>query len=201
MFARKRLIVVAVFCFLSASCWAQNNELSLTAGGMKTSGSGTQVCEAILNCTPSSFFNIDTGGAFQAAFAHRVADFKVATAYVELPLIVSPTRGTPSGNISSLFFTPSVKFKLLPSAGVSPFLSIGLGLGHFNVNSTSSNVVGAQLGGGADFRTRVPLLGIRVELRDIISGDPSFGPGGGAPSALRQNVFVGGGVVLKFGRK
>lgn len=198
MFAPKRLLVVAVFCLFSAYCWAQKNELSLTAGGLKTFGSSNGVCEAILNCTPTSFFDINTGGAFQAGFAHRVADFKAATAYLEVPLIVSPSRGTSSGNISSLFFTPSVKFKLLPGAGVSPFVSVGVGLGHFNVNSTSSNVVGAQVGGGADFRTPVPLLGIRAELRDIISGDPSFGPGGGAPSALRQNVFVGGGVVLRF---
>lgn len=192
----KRLVVVAACCLLPAFCWAQKNEVSLTAGGMKTSGPGTVVCEAILNCPQTSFFSIDTGGAFQAGFAHRVADFKAATLYLELPLIASPSRGTSSGNISSLFFTPSLKFKLLAGRSVSPFVSVGGGLGHFNVSSTGNTVGAGQVGGGADFRTPLRLLGIRAELRDIISGDPNFGSG--APSALRHNVFVGGGVVLRF---
>lgn len=193
MFVPKRLIVVAVFWFLPALGWAQKNEVSLTAGGMSTSDPGNGVC-VTFGCPQTSLNGIDAGGAVQAAFAHRVANLKAAGLYLELPLIASPSRGTSSGNISSLFFTPSLKFKLLQGGAVSPFVSVGGGLGHFNASSTGNTVGAGQIGGGADFRTPLRLLGIRAELRDIISGEPSFSSSG----ALRQNVFVGGGVVLKF---
>ena len=110
----------------------------------------------------------------------------------------SPLGGISPGNLSSLFFTPSLKLKLLPAASVSPFVSAGGGLAHFNVNSTGSNNGAFQVGGGADFKTPVPWLGIRAELRDVISGQPNFGPGTLPADSRRHNVFVGGGVVLKF---
>ena len=192
---RKRLVVVAVFCLLPVFCWAQNNEVSFTAGGIKTSERGAAVCLTVPACSQTPLIGIDTGGAFEVGFAHRVIDAKAAALYLELPLIASPSRGTNlSGNLSSLFFTPSLKLKLLSAAAVSPFVSGGGGLAHFSVNSSSSNVGAGQVGGGADFRTPLPLLGIRAELRDVISPAPPFASSG----ALRHNVFVGGGVLLKF---
>lgn len=194
MKVRKQLVLIAVCCLLPALCWAQKNEVSLTAGGLETSDPGSGVCEAFPGCPPTTVFGIDTGGAFQASFAHRLADFKAVGLYFELPLIVSPSRGTSSGNLSSLFFTPSVKLNLLSGATVSPFVSIGAGLAHFSVTSTGNTAAAGQVGGGVDFRTPLRLLGIRAELRDIISGEPGFTSSG----SLRNNVFMGGGIVLRF---
>ena len=187
----KRLVVVAVSCLFPVFCCAQKNEASFTGGGLTTSNSNG-VCVTFPGCSPTLF---DTGGAFEVGFAHRVMDAKAATLYLELPLIASPSRGTNlPGNLSSLFFTPSLKLKVLSGAAVSPFISGGGGLAHFSVSSSSSNVGAAQIGGGADIRTPLPLLGVRAELRDVISGTPPFSSSG----ALRNNVFVGGGVVLRF---
>lgn len=203
---RMLVILLLVFCLLPACAWAQTNELSVTAGGIRSSSPSVSVCiTAILGCSaPASGFGIDTGGAFEAAFARRLAVFKPVSLYLELPLIAGPSRaatsfrGVSPGNISSLFFTPSVKLRLLPGASVSPFVSGGGGLAHFNVNSTGSNSGAAQLGGGVDFKTPVPRLGIRAELRDLISGQPNFGPGTTSGEVRRQNLFVGGGVLFKF---
>ena len=199
------VILLVVSCMLPACVWAQKNELGFTAGGIKSSSQSGVVCEAILICQPpASFFNIDTGGAFEAVFARRLAGFGPASLHLELPVIAGPSRGTSPlggvspGNLSSLFFTPSLKLKLLPAASVSPFVSAGGGLAHFSVNSTGSNNGAFQVGGGADFKTPVPRLGIRAELRDVISGQPNFGPGTSSADSRRHNVFVGGGVVLKF---
>jgi hypothetical protein len=56
----------------------------------------------------------------------------------------------------------------------------------------SGNTTGAfQVGGGVDVSTPIPLIGLRAEVREFYTGQPDF-------STTQQNLFVGGGIVLKF---
>jgi hypothetical protein len=58
-----------------------------------------------------------------------------------------------------------------------------------------------QYGGGLDFKTGLPLLGFRAEVRDFVTTDPSslLGPNFTPQSGLHHhNLLVGGGVVLRF---
>ena len=96
---------------------------------------------------------------------------------------------------STFFFTPSLRLKFVPSSGVSPFVSAGGGLGRFKAGSTSDNHGAFQVGGGLDFKTKLPLLGFRVEARDFVTGSPSFST---LTSNHLNNLFVGGGVTLHF---
>jgi hypothetical protein len=52
----------------------------------------------------------------------------------------------------------------------------------------------ARFGGGIDFKTPLPHLGARVELKDLITPWPSLFP----KSGVMQNFLFGGGVVFKF---
>ncbi|HKR94701.1 MAG TPA: hypothetical protein VJW55_05045 [Candidatus Angelobacter sp.] len=53
-----------------------------------------------------------------------------------------------------------------------------------------------------DFKTGIPLLGIRAEVRDFLTGSPGFG----FPSSIftingnfnHHNVLAGAGIVLRF---
>lgn len=200
-----RSAFVAGLCCLPLFAYGQANEVSLSLGGIKSYSQSGVVCEAIIVCVPpASFFHIDTGFAIQGAVAHRLVGAGVASLDLELPFIGVPARGVSglggisAGDMSSVFFTPSLKLRIAPSAGISPFVSAGGGLAHYNVNSTGTNKGAFAFGGGLDFKTPLPLLRIRGEVRDVVSGQPNFGPGTTTDSARRNNLFFGGGIALRF---
>jgi len=71
---------------------------------------------------------------------------------------------------------------------------MGGGLAHFSngSNTNGTNTTGAlQLAGGVDVRTPIEFIGLRGEVREFYTGTPNF-------STTQHNVFVGGGIVLKF---
>ena len=49
-----------------------------------------------------------------------------------------------------------------------------------------------------DFKTRLPLLGFRFEVRDFITGRPGTPSFSDVSSDHLQSIFVGGGVTLHF---
>jgi hypothetical protein len=65
----------------------------------------------------------------------------------------------------------------------------------------SNCAAAVQYGGGIDFKSGLPLLGFRVEVRDFVTGDPDFGfssiftPNSGLH---HHNILAGGGIVLRF---
>jgi hypothetical protein len=185
---------------------AQNNELSGTFGvALSPDAKGLLTCgEAIIcNIPPNTIGNLSIGPGFswQATFARRLKSFKVAGLYLELPVTGSPSRNGPAfliNEYSSVFFTPSAQFKFLPGAGISPFASVGGGLAHFETRGTGANTWALQLGGGVDFRTPLRLLALRAEVRDYITGRPNIPVFGAITANHLQNLFAGGGVVLRF---
>ena len=144
------------------------------------------------------------GPAFsvEGAYAHRLANFKVASLHLEVPILFAPSRTTDSilgsSDFSTFFLTPALKVKFLPSSGISPFISAGGGFDRFKEGSTTANGGAFQVGGGLDFKTRLPLLGFRLEVRDFITGRPGILSFSAVSSDHVHNVFAGGGITLRF---
>jgi len=123
-----------------------------------------------------------------------------------LPLAGIPSRDIKDSfgnNFTSLFVVPSFKVKIRPLAGISPFVSAGAGLAHFNTEvpslgpSFSSNRWATQFGGGVDVSTPIHPRAFRVEARDYITGAPRFNSFSLFQHSL-QNILIGGGIVLRF---
>ena len=54
---------------------------------------------------------------------------------------------------------------------------------------------------GLDFKTGLPLLGFRAEVRDFLTGVPTFNSGFLTQTGLHHhNILAGGGIVLRFWR-
>src|SRR6476646_188449 len=196
---RSRFAVLLVFFSLACAGFAQSNDVAVSFGGTFSPGAeGPAICEARPTC-PSGIVSrsVDPRFSVEGAFAHRLANFRAASLHLELPVMFSFKRKTEflGQDFSTLFFTPSLKLKFLPSSGVSPFVSAGGGLGRYKADSTSDNHGAFQVGGGVDFKTRLPLLGFRIEARDFVAGAPSFST---LTNNHLNNVFVGGGITLHF---
>lgn len=197
--ARSRFAVLLVFLLMASAAFAQSNDVAVSFGGTFSPGAeGPAQCEAILTC-PAGIVSrsVDPGLSVEGTYAHRLANFRVVSLHLELPFMFSPTRKSEflGSNFSTFFFTPSLRLKFLPSSGVSPFVSAGGGLGRFKEGPTSDNHGAFQVGGGLDFKTRLPLLGFRIEARDFVAGAPSFST---LTNNHLNNLFVGGGITLHF---
>jgi len=199
-----RWALLALMLVAAVAAHGEKAEVGVTFGAaVSPDAKGPIGCGEAMPCNiPAGTIGslaIGPGVSWQASIAYRLANFRVAALYVQLPLAGSPSRTQPGfiGNeFSSFFFTPGVQLKLVPNSFMSPFANIGGGLAHFNNNFGSSGNTGAfQVGGGVDFRTPLRVLGVRAEARDFITGHPA--PFAGFTSHL-QHVFVGGGVVVKF---
>jgi hypothetical protein len=222
------LFLLAMF---SSYAPAQKNEVSVVAGGTfspdTTAITGVSFCfDPHPTCAVTrSPVGIETKAGFEGTYARRILDAHAASLYVELPVLgvpdrevhlptlliaarfPPPTEATPL-DFSSIFFTPSLKVKLLPAAPIAPFFSAGGGFAHFSsrtlfeglgANSTlsTSNTTGAfQIGGGVDIKTPLPHLGFRAQVREFWTGQPKFNFGGKLDH--HQNLFAGGGVVFHF---
>jgi hypothetical protein len=197
--AASRFAVLLVFVLTACALSAQSNDVAVSFGGTFSPGAeGPAQCEAILTCSAGIVSrSVDPAFSIEGAYAHRLANFRVASLHLELPFLFTPTRKTEflGPDFSTFFFTPSLRLKFLPSSGVSPFVSAGVGLGRFKEGSRSDNHGAFQVGGGVDFKTRLPLLGVRIETRDFVTGAPSFST---LTNNHLNNLFVGGGITLHF---
>lgn len=197
-----RFFLLLLCVLISCSAVAQQNEAAVTLGGTFTrSAQGLASCEAILVC-PTIPVSLDIGNGFSvsASFARRFADLHAASLSAEFPLLITPSRtgvGLLARDFSSVFFTPSLRAQFAPKARISPFLSGGLGLAHFS-GSGSDTTWAFQFGGGLDIKTPLPHLAIRVEAHDFITGKPSIAAVSNITSGHLQQVYAGGGVVIKF---
>jgi hypothetical protein len=202
----KKIVVALLFSLSFAThAFAQSNELGLVIGSTFSPDNTIsghipfQLCPVTNpNCTD---VRSHSGLTFEGVFAHRIFNAHIAGVYLEFPIVGTTDRNVTIGNIvqdfSSVFFTPSLKFKLnVP--GISPFVSVGGGFAHFSPSSppgapnTSSSTQGAfQAGGGLDLSTPIPHIALRGEIREFFTGKPDFTPS-------RHNLLVGGGLVFRF---
>lgn len=199
------LFRIAVFGagFLSMAC-AQKQELGLTLGGV------------LSQQRESSVGNLDLGGglALQANYGYRVVDARSAALYIETHFLANSLRDIRAGNsnasrdVATLFVTPGLRLKFFPRRAISPFGAVG---GGYALYEQSTLTIGGapnpaprfthrgafDFGGGID----TPFwrfVGLRAEVRDFYTGNPSFN----APLSAggQHNVVAGGGIVLRFGR-
>jgi hypothetical protein len=199
-------ILLAIFLLLTAeAAYGQQHELGVLVGGVETGNR---------SIVPPDAGSVDISGAFalEVAFDQRLINAHVASLYLEVPVIVTPNTGLGSSNVllprsySSVFVTPGLKLKMLPVGGVSPYVVLGGGLAHFsssgatqnvptNAGSTGATSAAYDFGGGVDLRV-VPLVGVRIELRDISTGNPDFNVP--VTGGRQRNLLIAAGVVLRF---
>jgi len=208
----RRFAILLVLPAFSTLSLAQKADVSFVAGGAFISEE--HVAPGV-TCTipcPLAFnFKTDTHLFYEGTGAIRLANFKLVSLHLEVPVAGIPSAqvvfsGTPSLNslkLSSVFVTPSLRVKFAPGFPVSPFASIGGGWAHYNLAGTSMSKGALQFGGGVDIKTRIPLLGFRAEVRDFVTGQPDFGivsiqTLGSSSLGRRHNVLAGGGIVLRF---
>lgn len=239
----KRLPGFCYFLLLAAGwSFAQGNEVSLSAGATFTSSQTlTTTFTPLIPCTTpncnvfSDVTKASTAFTFQASYARRLAGAGPLALYIELPVVGTPGHGVGTvfsssvfgpfnGSTSSalFFFTPSARVKFFSSAKISPWVTAGGGWARLTQGSQNVDKGVVQFGGGLDFKTGVPHLGLRGEVRDFWSGGVlqsapvATGVAVGLPGGPitvppvqvtvtntispthQHHVFAGGGVVLRF---
>jgi hypothetical protein len=205
---RFAILLAALFVFSTISR-AQKADVAFVAGGSFSSDAKvtggilciTSPCPTLTISSHHQYFLEGTG-------ALRLANFKLASLHVELPVAAIPSAITGGGNITltSIYVTPSLRIKLAPGAAISPFASVGGGWAHYSILDVTTNKGALQFGGGVDIKLGLPLLAFRAEVRDFVTGQPDFGilvasvtrPGTLANNDRRHNVLAGGGIVLRF---
>ena len=195
--------IVLALCAASTAA-AQKNEIGLLIGGISP-------LDRDAKAPNLGKVAIGVGLAYQVNFAHRLVNAKLAALYFEIPITGSPSTDVNSSNVlsprsySSLFITPGLKLKVLPVAGVSPYLAAGIGFARLAGGSARQDgqpntgdrgtVTGVfDIGAGLDLKV-APFVSLRGEIRDFISGSPEFNL---SVSGKQHTVMFAGGVVLRF---
>jgi hypothetical protein len=186
---------------------AQKNELTGIIGRTFVSDQGVKGIPA-----PDTILHYGSGLSLEGNYGRRLMDLGVIGLTVEMPIVVDFKQdlrfavNVVPKDYRSFFVTPAVRANLFPESGISPWVSVGGGVGYFNESSTleaggtnpgkTGTATGIfQVGGGLDvrlFRT----LSLRGQVRDFFSGVPELNVDTG--KTRQHNFFVGGGVVWHF---
>lgn len=155
---------------------------------------------------------IGNGLSFEATYARRFADAKLASLHFEIVFVVTPSSEINTSNVfvprsySTIFLTPGFKLKLFPGFFITPYLAGGAGYARF---SESESLASGELntgdrvtskgvynyGVGVELRV-LPFTSLRGEVRNFVSGNPDFN----APilKETQGNVIWAGGIVFRF---
>lgn len=204
---RRFIVLLSAIFTTTTFCHAQKADVSFVAGASFASDATVNTGIVCVTTPCPSTIILKTGKQYflEGTAAVRMLNFKVASLHLELPLAGIPATQivNPSPKISSMFLTPALRIKFAPWFPISPFASVGGGWAHYTVTGATTNKGALQFGGGVDFKTGLPLLGFRAEVRDFVSGQPDFGPFVDflpAPhtNGSRHTLLVGGGIVLRL---
>ncbi len=156
-------------------------------------------------------FELGSGTALQANYGYRLVASSNVAIYGEVHMLANPQRVVTSTNlgltkdVASLFVTPGIRVKFFPRSSVAPYAAFGGGWALFEHSTTtlggspnpaprSASHGVFDFGGGVDIKFW-KFVGLRGEVRDFYSGNPSYN----VPLNGRQhNVVVGGGFVLRL---
>jgi len=209
MHAKTLIRPFAILVFMISSVGVasgQKNEIGLLLGSLRTGNKDFQL-------PVRGKLEIGAGLTFQANYAHRFVDFGVASLYVEVPFLATPSTGVRSANVlvprnyASLFITPGLKLKILPHSKIAPFGAVGGGYARLTaskslINNQPNNAptLGANhgafdFGGGVDVRV-LRFLALRGEVRDFVTGKPNLNVQ--VQEGAQHNVVGSGGIVLRF---
>lgn len=208
---RRYAVFLAALVLLCSACGiAQKADAAFIFGGSFVSDSNVRIVVLCITAPCPTFpstLKTDNHVFLEGALGLRMLDAKAVSLHLELPIAGIPsqqlhlsTGPIDRSSLSTLFFTPSLKVKVLPASPIAPFFSVGGGLAHFSFDQGSTFKGALQYGGGIDFKTGIPHFGLRAEARDFVSGDPNFRSLllSGQSGLHRHNVLAGGGVVLNF---
>jgi len=204
---KRFLLLMAVVC-VSTAGMAQAADAALVFGGSFVSDTQATFITGISGV---SKLKTDNHLFIEGTLGLRMLNAEIASVSLEVPVAGIPsqpitTASTPStviNHLSTVFITPSLRLKVLPMAPISPWGSFGGGWARYSLDSgTRTNKGAVQYGGGLDFKTGLPALGFRFEVRDFVTGEPNFGLvsvlSGNNGGLHHHNVLVGGGLLLRF---
>jgi hypothetical protein len=198
--------LVAICAFVAPSM-AQKNELTGIIGRTFISNHGIQGAPAF---DPNLHFG--KGLTFEINYARNAFNANLWSLSLEVPVVfnidedVHSALDTTPRQFSSIFITPAARINAFPEQGVSPWISLGGGFGHFgdssslefggNYTGKSGTTVGVlQAGVGLDVKI-IGNLKLRGEARDFFSGVPQLNVV--TNKNWQHNIFVGGGVTWRF---
>jgi hypothetical protein len=204
----KRFSILCVILFATTVALAQKADVAFVVGGSFVSDTNA----TILGPVQPTAATFQTGSHLflEGTLGVRLLDAKVVSLLLEAPVagMTSQNLNTLVGvssftnKLSTLLITPGLRLKISPGGPASPWVSVGGGWAHYSVDGGHKTNKGAiQYGFGLDIKTGLPLLGFRVELRDIFTGDPNFGLQtviSGQGGLHHHNILFGGGVVLRL---
>jgi opacity protein-like surface antigen len=198
----KSLFLSTIAVCLAVPASAQRHELGFTLGNI---AGPTQ-------SSPLGSLNLTSGYALQANYGYRFWEGDTIAILGEIHFLANPLRDVRSENpaatrdVATLYLTPGVRVKFFPKAKISPYAVAGGGYGLYEQSTSridgrpneaprTTNRGVFDFGGGVDVRVW-RLFGLRGEVRDFYTGNPSFN----APlrSSGQHNVVAGGGFTLTF---
>ncbi len=226
MFAKRSVVVLFLLTVtFSTAALAQKADAAFVVGASFVSDSkatfGIPCLVPPCPLTPTflSTVQVDHQVVLEGTLGLQMLNAKVAALYFEVPVAGIPSQtvhlstlataaSAVFAHMSSVYVTPGFRLKIAPGAPIAPFVALGGGWAHYSLGSGATNKGALEYGGGIDFKTGIPALGIRGEVRDFLTGDPNFSlanplPGGfkvaSSQSGLhRHNILAGGGIVLRF---
>ena len=195
---------VLAVCIFVTHVSAQKNELSGLIGRTFISDQGIK---------GGTFFDNNVhfgkGLTFEVNYAHRVLGPGFASLSLEVPVVVNWDEDLNSDAVQvpksfkSYFVTPSARLNVFANSAVTPWVSLGGGIGRFSESSTQVSGAGKtgtttgalQAGLGLDVRF-FGRFSLRGEVRDFWSGVPQLNVDTG--KSRQHNFFVAGGLVWHF---
>ncbi|MGC2195367.1 MAG: hypothetical protein WA628_11885 [Terriglobales bacterium] len=207
----KRLLMTALVTvtILTASALAQKNELTGIIGRTFVSDKGVKGAVNLI----SNDLHFGNGLSFEVNYGRHLLGDGFTRLTFEVPAVFNVDQdlnfavNTIPESYTSYFVTPAVRANVFATTAISPWVSLGGGIGHFNTSSqlefggpnpNKGSTTGIfQIGFGLDVRIK-NRWSVRGELRDFWSGTPNLGVDTG--NSRQHNLFVGGGVVWHFGK-
>jgi len=210
----KWLLIAVILCanMLAVSATAQDekNELGGTFGHTFISD------QAIKDAT---FFNPNIhsgkGWSFDVEYARRFLVTPIFGISGEVVAMYNPDEDLNAGSVANpvvpsnykqFFVTPAARVNLFPTTAVSPWISLGVGFGHFSQSSNlafgstnpGKSTTSATIEGGVGLDVKLTRrIYIRGEARDFWSGEPDF-PLAPTGKSRQHNYFVAFGAYWRF---
>ena len=206
----KRFSILFVVLCASTFALAQKADVAFVAGGSFVNDSKVTFLpgSTIVDTVKTNNHVFLEGALGVQMFNAHLAFLSLEVPVVGIPsqqLTLASTASTVVDHLSTVFVTPALRLKFVPAAPIAPWVSVGGGWARFSTDSGVTNNKGAlEYGGGLDFKTGLPVLGFRAEVRDFVTGNPNFGSINLVNGAIgqggfhRHNLMVGGGIVLRF---
>ncbi len=217
---RKSFLFTLILAMIALPALAQDaddeskNELGLTIGAEIIPGNSFVPTTLVPGPSPATL-NFSKSVVFGFNYARRLKSTENIALYLEIPFAAAPSHAVASNRTdvptsqATLYITPSLRVNFARKSRLSPWLSFGGGYGLYEGSELLGNgapnpdrfasVGTLQFGGGLDVRTGVKILvpvNLRFEVRDFYTlSTQNFIAG--RPEG-QHNVFVGGGLILRF---